>query len=99
LDAKAPSLLRLLVEMKLPGEAILEFRVKNSKQGITELQMLTKYVPRGLLGLAYWYMIYPFHRIVFRGMLEAMAKAVKKPILQGPDHFSPSRPYVCHVKS
>jgi hypothetical protein len=99
LDAKAPSLLRLLVEMKLPGEAILEFRAKNSEQGITELQMLTRYVPRGLLGLAYWYIIYPFHRFVFRGMLEGMANAVKKPILRGPDHFSPSRPYVCHVKS
>jgi uncharacterized protein YbjT (DUF2867 family) len=98
LDAKAPSLLRLLVEMKLPGEAILEFRVKSAEQGITELQMLTKYVPRGLLGLAYWYMIYPFHRVVFRGMLEGMANAVKKPILQGPDHFSPRRPYICHVE-
>ena len=84
--------------MKLPGEAILEFRTKSSEKGITELQMLTRYVPRGLLGLAYWYFIYPFHRFVFRGMLEGMANAVKRPILQGPDHFSPSRPYVCHVK-
>ena len=84
--------------MKLPGEAILEFRVKSSEQGITELQMLTKYVPRGLLGLAYWYMIYPLHRFMFRGMLEGMANAVKRPILRGPDHFALSRPYACHVE-
>ena len=98
LDVNAPSLLRLVVEMKLPGEALLEFRINGFKEDITELQMLTRYVPRGLLGLAYWYIVYPFHRYVFKGMLERIADSVKKPVLKGPGHFSPKRPYVCHVK-
>lgn len=82
--------------MRFPGEASLEFRLHPMKDGRTELQQLSRYVPRGLSGLLYWYILYPFHEWVFRGMLNGIAKAVEKPIVQGPDRFAPRRHNVCH---
>jgi hypothetical protein len=45
----------------------------------------------------YWYLLYPFHQFVFKGMLKGIAKAVGAPILQGPDRFAPRLPHVCRV--
>jgi hypothetical protein len=36
----------------------------------------------------YWYVLYPFHEIIFSGMLEAIARAVGRPIISGPDRFT-----------
>jgi hypothetical protein len=82
--------------MKFPGEATLEFKLYTMKENRTELQQLARYVPKGLSGLLYWYTSYPFHEWVFRGMLKGIAKAVGKPIIQGPDRFAPRRKHVCH---
>jgi hypothetical protein len=89
--------LQLLSEMRAPGEATLEFRLYPVGKGGTELQQLSRYLPRGLIGLLYWYGLYPFHQWVFYGMLKGIAKAVGKPITQGPDRFAPRRPQVCHI--
>jgi uncharacterized protein YbjT (DUF2867 family) len=96
LEVEEPRHLHLLAEMKFPGEASLEFRLHPMKDGRTELQQLSRYVPRGLSGLLYWYILYPFHQVVFRGMLNGIAKAVGKPVVQGPDRFAPRRQHVCH---
>jgi uncharacterized protein YbjT (DUF2867 family) len=96
LEVQEPSHLHLLAEMKFPGEATLEFKLYPMKEGGTELQQLSRYVPKGLAGLLYWYTSYPFHKWVFRGMLKGIAKAVGKPIIQGPDRFAPRRRHVCH---
>jgi uncharacterized protein YbjT (DUF2867 family) len=88
--------LHLLAEMKFPGEASLEFRLHPMKDGRTELQQLSRYVPKGLSGLLYWYLLYPFHEWVFRGMLKGIARAVGRPVIQGPDRFAPRRHHVCH---
>ena len=50
--------------MKLPGEALLEFRVEtlNDRQSVLHQSALFQ---RGLFGLAYWYSVLPFHAIVF----------------------------------
>jgi hypothetical protein len=50
-----------------------------------------------LSGLLYWYALYPFHQWVFRGMLKGIARAVMRPILEGPDRYAPGRPQVCTV--
>ena len=34
--------------------------------------------PAGLLGLSYWYGLYPIHRFIFAGMLQAIAEAATK---------------------
>ena len=96
LEVEAPRRLQLLAEMKFPGEATLEFTIRPLDDGRTELQQLSRYLPKGLLGLMYWYVLYPFHQWVFSGMLKGIAKASGRPIVRGPDRFAPRRAYVCH---
>lgn len=68
--------LRLAAEMKLPGRAWLEFEVEPLDGGSTLRQTAT-FDPLGLLGLIYWYAIWPLHQIVFAGMLRRMAQAAE----------------------
>ncbi len=65
-------LLRLHAEMKLPGRAWLEFEVLPTDGGAT-IRQTALFDPVGLFGLAYWYFIYPLHRLVFTGMLDNIA--------------------------
>jgi uncharacterized protein YbjT (DUF2867 family) len=67
-------LLRLHAEMKLPGRAWLEFEVLPESGGAT-IRQTALYDPVGLFGLAYWYLIYPLHHLVFSGMLKNIARA------------------------
>ena len=69
--------LRLVAEMKLPGRAWLEFEVEPVGAGarITQTAMFD---PHGLPGLAYWYLIWPLHELVFAGMLRGLARAAGK---------------------
>ena len=66
--------LRLLAEMKLPGRAWLEFGVEPDGAG-SRLTQTAIFDPQGLAGLAYWYGIWPVHRLVFAGMLRGLARA------------------------
>ena len=61
--------LLLFAEMKLPGEAWLEFKI----DGDNLIQTAT-FRPKGLLGRMYWYSVLPFHGIVFEGMIKNLAK-------------------------
>jgi uncharacterized protein YbjT (DUF2867 family) len=61
--------LALRAEMKLPGEALLEFRITAEGANRCALQQLALFQPRGLFGLLYWYAVAPLHHIVFRGMV------------------------------
>jgi hypothetical protein len=61
--------LALRAEMKLPGEALLEFRIEPGTDATCTLRQTALFKPRGLFGLLYWYAVVPFHHIVFRGML------------------------------
>ncbi len=65
-------LLALRAEMKLPGEALLEFQVETLNDRRCILRQSARFRPRGLLGLAYWYSVLPFHAIVFSGMLRGI---------------------------
>jgi hypothetical protein len=66
--------LRLAAEMKLPGRAWLEFHVEGTEAG-SILHQTAIFDPRGLMGLAYWYLLYPIHRLIFSGMLRKIARA------------------------
>ena len=61
--------LLLYAEMKLPGEAWLEFKIFE-KNGKNFLQQTATFRPKGLLGRLYWYSVLPFHYFVFDGMAE-----------------------------
>jgi len=61
--------LLLYAEMKLPGEAWLEFRISEKK-----LYQTATFRPLGLWGRIYWYSVLPFHAFIFRGMINRIVK-------------------------
>lgn len=67
-DKKEKRLL-LFAEMKLPGEAWLEFKIIKGK-----LHQRAVFRPKGLWGRLYWYSVFPFHAFVFKGMINALIK-------------------------
>ena len=77
-EAIEPSrLLRLRPEMKLPGRAWLQFEISPSAKG-SVIRQTAMFEPRGLLGLLYWYALYPVHGLIFGGMLRGIARAVER---------------------
>ncbi len=70
--------LLLFAEMKLPGEAWLEFRM-NDKNTLTQT---ATFRPKGLLGRLYWYAVLPFHGLIFSGMLHKIATAKRNTFTQ-----------------
>lgn len=89
----------LVAEMKTPGEAILEFRITPNANGHTELRQLSRFVPRGLSGFAYWYSLYAFHELIFGGMLRRIAQKVGRPVIEGPERFTPRIGHLCPITS
>jgi uncharacterized protein YbjT (DUF2867 family) len=89
LDVAPKERLLLLAEMKVPGEALLEFKIYPVGNQYTDLQMLSRFLPKGLWGMLYWYSLYPFHEKIFFGMLKAIAKVIERPIVSGPERFTP----------
>jgi hypothetical protein len=70
-------LLRLAAEMKMPGRAWLEFEV--TREGdTTVIRQTAIFDPKGLLGLMYWYGVYPLHELVFRRMLHGIARSAMR---------------------
>ena len=59
--------LLLFAEMKLPGEAWLEFKIENSL-----LVQTATFRPKGLAGRIYWFIVYPFHGFIFNGLLKKL---------------------------
>ena len=72
--------LALRAEMKLPGEALLEFVIHPDPDHASRcaLQQVALFKPRGLFGLLYWYAVVPLHHIVFRGMLAGIQKEAQE---------------------
>jgi uncharacterized protein YbjT (DUF2867 family) len=62
--------LLLYAEMKLPGEAWLEFSIDQNNI----LTQTATFRPLGLLGRLYWYSVLPFHGFIFNGMIQRIAK-------------------------
>jgi len=60
--------LLLYAEMKLPGEAWLEWRILPVREGFMVLQIAT-FRPLGLWGRLYWWSMWPMHLFIFSGML------------------------------
>jgi len=75
--------LRLAAEMKLPGRAWLEFEALPGPSGTT-LRQTAVFDAVGLTGLAYWWLVYPLHALVFRGMLRRIGREAVKPHIHFP---------------
>jgi uncharacterized protein YbjT (DUF2867 family) len=65
--------LLLYAEMKLPGEAWLEFRIMRFKNKL-QLKQTATFRPKGILGRLYWYSVLPFHYFIFNGMINNIVK-------------------------
>ncbi|GET21485.1 SDR family oxidoreductase [Prolixibacter denitrificans] len=65
--------LLLFAEMKLPGEAWLEFKMVRGNEH-TWLYQVATFRPRGLFGRLYWYLSKPFHFFIFRGMIRRIVR-------------------------
>lgn len=65
--------LLLYAEMKLPGEAWLEFKITSENM----LEQTATFRPLGLMGRIYWYAVFPFHGFIFNGMIKKLAGSNK----------------------
>lgn len=75
-DRKEKRLL-LYAEMKLPGEAWLEFKLVK-KEGKSFLEQTATFRPTGLAGRLYWYSVLPFHGFIFNGMANKLTSDLSK---------------------
>lgn len=66
---KTQQKLLLYAEMRLPGEAWLEFKIEDNI-----LKQTATFRPRGLWGRLYWYSVLPFHGFIFKGMINELSK-------------------------
>jgi hypothetical protein len=69
--------LRLAAEMRLPGRAWLEFEVEPSGAA-SRVRQTASFDPLGLVGLVYWYSLWPLHQLVFSGMLRGLVRAAEE---------------------
>jgi uncharacterized protein YbjT (DUF2867 family) len=67
--------IRLRAEMKVPGLAWLEFRSVGQPDGRTLLTQTAFFEPKGLLGLLYWYVLYPVHSLIFSGLIRKIEES------------------------
>ena len=69
---KTEGRLLLFAEMKVPGDAWLEFKKEKNK-----LIQTATFRPRGLAGRLYWFCVFPLHGIIFRGLINKLSKTGK----------------------
>jgi uncharacterized protein YbjT (DUF2867 family) len=67
-----PALLRLRAEMKVPGNAWIEWRIAQTPTGETQLRQLARFHPRGIAGRAYWWVLLPIHKVMWKQLAQRM---------------------------
>jgi uncharacterized protein YbjT (DUF2867 family) len=78
IEAEEGKLLILKAEMKVWGQAWLKFRVREDGDNACRVQQTALYYPKGVVGWAHWYCVYPIHAIVFKGLVRAIARRAKE---------------------
>jgi hypothetical protein len=97
LDVEFPSKLLLIAEMKTPGEALLEIRIEPLGNDQCDITLLARFLPRGLLGILYWYVLYPSHQYVFTRMLRGLVNASGLKLITPPKLFKPEQRKTCRL--
>ena len=69
-------MLRLIAELKAPGQGWMEWRVVPDGAG-SVLSQTAFFAPRGMLGFVYWYLLWPVHALVFAGLIRMIAWRVR----------------------
>ncbi len=72
-----PNLLRLRAEMKVPGNAWLQYEALAEESG-TRLVQTALFRPDGFAGFVYWHALYPIHSLIFSGMVRALGRLAEK---------------------
>jgi len=72
-DLVKNEILLLRAEMKLPGKAWLEFKIKD-KVRKSELTVTAYYQTSTFLGKVYWYTFLPFHHFIFNDLIKQIEK-------------------------
>lgn len=82
--------LLLRAEMKMPGNATFEIRLRDADGGATEIRIETRFAPRGAFGMLYWRIVDPLHHFVFPGLLKELARRSGGATLSGPEEVPPA---------
>ena len=72
-EVAASSVLRLHSVLRAPGDGWMEWRLVPSGSGAL-LKQTAFFAPRGLPGFLYWYLLAPFHSLVFQGLIGAIKR-------------------------
>ena len=72
-DIKKGRRLLLYAQMKLPGQAWLEFDIQPY-----QLVQTAHFIPHGILGRLYWYSVYPLHLFVFSNLAKTVVKSSRE---------------------
>jgi hypothetical protein len=68
-------LIRLRAEMRVPGKAWLQFEISpGDEAGTSRLAQTAFFAPKGLPGWLYWYALYPFHALIFSGLINEITR-------------------------
>ena len=67
-------LMRLKAELKAPGQGWMEWRVEPHPEAGVSVTQIAYFAPKGLSGFLYWYVLLPVHRLVFTGLIKAIAR-------------------------
>lgn len=70
-------LLRLRAEMKVPGDAWLEWSIASDGEGTTTLCQLARFYPRGVAGRLYWWVLLPIHQVIWRRLARRLVDAAE----------------------
>ena len=97
LEITPPKRLVLLAEMRVPGEAVLEFNLISVGKNDSEIQVLARFLPKGLMGMAYWYALFPAHQYLFTGLINSIAKRSNAKLTNKPRRFTPKIPKGCRL--
>jgi uncharacterized protein YbjT (DUF2867 family) len=71
-------MIRLRAEMKVPGDAWLQFDATPLDDSQTRLTQTAYFASKGLAGLLYWYVLYPIHGIIFSGMIRELSEEAEE---------------------
>lgn len=78
-EVTPPHRLVLTAEMKVDGNAWLILEVEDNEDGGSTYTQRALFEPKGMPGYLYWWMVSPFHSIIFPFMRRNILKAARNP--------------------
>jgi hypothetical protein len=77
-QVEAGRLIRLRFAMKAPGPAWLQLEAQAMQESGSMLILTSFFEPHGVVGMIYWYCLYPFHQLINKGMSKAIVKLAEE---------------------